>query len=86
MGLVPVSIDEALLQNIATTTGGNYYRAKNMTELARIYTEIDRLEKSKIDVSTLRRRSENFHPWLWAALTLLVLELLLRYSIFRTIP
>jgi Ca-activated chloride channel homolog len=86
MGLVPVSIDEPLLQSIATKTGGKYYRATNMAELARIYNEIDRLEKSKIDVSTLRRRSENFHPWLWAALALLVVELLLRYSIFRTIP
>jgi Ca-activated chloride channel homolog len=86
MGLVPVSIDTALLQNIATTTGGKYYRATNMSELERIYNEIDRLEKSKIDVSTLRRRSENFHPWLWAALTFLLIELLLRYSIFRTIP
>ena len=85
-GLVPVEIDEPLLQNIAKTTGGNYYRATNNKELEQIYAEIDRLEKSKIDVTTVKRRSEAFAGFALAGLILLVLELLLRYTVFRTIP
>jgi Ca-activated chloride channel homolog len=85
-GLVPVEIDEALLQNIAATTGGKYYRATNNKELEQIYDEIDRLEKSRIDVTSIKRRSEVFGNWVLAALCLVALELLLRYTIFRTIP
>jgi Ca-activated chloride channel homolog len=85
-GLVPVEIDESLLENIANTTGGKYYRATNAQELALIYAEIDRLEKSRFDVSTLRSRSESAGIWILAALVLMVLELGLRYTIFRTIP
>ena len=85
-GLVPVEIDETLLQNIASTTGGRYYRATNNKELEQIYAEIDRLEKSRIDVTSIKRRSEVFGNWVLAALCLVALELLLRYTIFRTIP
>jgi Ca-activated chloride channel family protein len=85
-GLVPVEIDEPLLQNIANTTGGKYYRATNTKELEQIYSEIDRLEKSRIDVTSIKRRSEAFANWVLAALCLVALELLLRYTIFRTIP
>lgn len=85
-GMVPVEIDEPLLQNIAQTTGGKYYRATNGKELEQIYAEIDRLEKSKIDVTTIKRRSEAFATFAMIGLILLVLELLLRYTIFRTIP
>lgn len=85
-GMVPVEIDEPLLQNIAQTTGGKYYRATNGKELEQIYAEIDRLEKSRIDVTTVKRRSEAFATFAMVGLILLVLELLLRYTIFRTIP
>jgi Ca-activated chloride channel homolog len=85
-GLVPVEIDEPLLQNIAQSTGGKYYRATNAQELEQIYSEIDRLEKSRIDVTTFKRRSEAFANWAMAGLVLLILELLLRYTVFRTIP
>lgn len=85
-GLVPVEIDEALLQNIAQNTGGKYYRATNAQELEQIYAEIDRLEKSRIDVTTLKRRSEAFASWVLAGFILLILELGMRYTIFRTIP
>jgi Ca-activated chloride channel homolog len=85
-GLVPVEIDEPLLQNIAQTTGGKYYRATNAQELEQIYSEIDRLEKSRIDVTTFKRRSEAFANWAMVGLILLILELGLRYTIFRTIP
>jgi Ca-activated chloride channel homolog len=85
-GLVPVEIDEPLLQNIAQTTGGVYYRATNAKELEQIYAEIDRLEKSKIDVTAFRRRTEVAGSWIMWGLILIVLELFLRYTIFRTIP
>ena len=85
-GLSPVEIDETLLQNIAIATGGKFYRATNNRELEQIYVEIDRLEKSKIDVTTVKRRTELFGKWVLLALILLVLELGLRYTIFRTIP
>ena len=85
-GLVPVEIDENLLENIAKTTNGHYYRATNAHQLEQIYNEIDRLEKSKIEVTTLKRRSEAFGNWVLAALIFLVLELILRYTVFRTIP
>jgi Ca-activated chloride channel homolog len=85
-GLVPVEIDEPLLQNIAQSTGGKYYRATNAQELEQIYSEIDRLEKSRIDVTTFKRRSEAFANWAMVGLILLILELGLRYTIFRTIP
>jgi Ca-activated chloride channel homolog len=85
-GLVPVEIDEPLLQNIAQSTGGKYYRATNAQELEQIYSEIDRLEKSRIDVTTFKRRSEAFASWAMWGLILLILELGLRYTIFRTIP
>ena len=85
-GLRPVEIDETLLQTIAQTTGGKYYRATNDVELEQIYAEIDRLEKSKIDITTVKKRGEAFGIWAIAGLILLVLELLMRYTIFRTIP
>lgn len=85
-GLVPVEIDEPLLQNIAQSTGGKYYRATNAQELEQIYSEIDRLEKSRIDVTTFKRRSEAFANWAMVGLILLILELVLRYTVFRTIP
>jgi Ca-activated chloride channel homolog len=85
-GLRPVEIDETLLQSISQATGGKYYRATNDAELEQIYAEIDRLEKSKIEVTTVKKRGEAFVPWALAGLVLLVLELLLRYTIFRTIP
>jgi Ca-activated chloride channel homolog len=85
-GMRPVEIDEALLQSISQTTGGKYYRATNDAELEQIYTEIDRLEKSKIEITTIKKRGEAFVQWALAGLILLILELLLRYTIFRTIP
>lgn len=82
----PVEIDENLLLKIAKTTGGNYYRATSADELEKIYAEIDQLEKSKIDYTAYRRRTEAFGIWVFAAVCCVILELLLRYTIFRTIP
>lgn len=85
-GPVEVNIDEELLTEIAQMTGGRYYRAESAQKLDRIYGVIDKLEKTKIEVTTIRRYSEAFHGLALAALLFLCLEILLRYTIFRTIP
>lgn len=79
-------IDEALLQRIAIQTGGQYFRAKNKEGLQQVYEQIDRLEKSKIDVEKKTRYDEQFHWFLIAALLFLVLSVILRYTLLRTFP
>ena len=83
---VEVEIDEELLTEIAEKTGGHYYRATDKEKLKEIYNEIDQLEKTKIEVATLQRVSEEFYPLLLYAGLLLLLELTLRYLILRSIP
>ena len=80
-----VEIDEKLLTTIATSTGGKYFRADNNQKLAEIYQEIDQLERSKIEVTEFRRFHEEFYPLVALALALLLLEFLLRKTIFRTL-
>ena len=90
MGIVmqneKVSIDEKLLQNIAAETGGKYFRATDNTSLENIYKEIDKLEKSKVEITTFHHYSEKFYPFIFAALALLLIELILRYTVFRKFP
>lgn len=81
-----VNIDEKLLTQIATETGGRYFRAKDNEGLTSIYSEIDRLEKSKIEVTTFTNYTERFAPFVMAALALLLLELLLKYTMFKKFP
>lgn len=81
-----VNIDEPLLRAIASETGGLYFRARDTESLKAIYGEIDKLEKSKIEVTNLKRYSEKFHPFALAAAALVLLELLLRYTLFRKFP
>jgi Ca-activated chloride channel family protein len=77
--------DTELLEQIATTTGGRFYRALNEQELEGIYEQIDKLEKTKVDVTTIRHHSDLF-PWLAGfALLLLMLEWLLRWTLLRSI-
>jgi Ca-activated chloride channel family protein len=85
-GLALVEIDEDLLAKIADMTGGKYFRATNEQALARIYEEINNLEKTEIDITSVRRYSEEFHKFLLWALIFLGLEVLLRYTLLRTIP
>lgn len=86
MQQMEVQIDEDLLKEIAATTGGQYFRAENNKKLEEIYNEIDKLEKSKIDVQEFRRKHEMFLPYALIAVSLLVLEILLRYLYFRRLP
>ena len=80
-----VEIDEKLLTTIANSTGGKYFRATNNQKLDEIYAEIDKLERSKIEVTEFRRLHEEFYPLVALALALLLLEFLLRKTIFRTL-
>lgn len=77
--------DEETLRNIAATTGGEYFRATDNNSLKRIYEQIDQLEKTKLRVREFSKRTENFAPWLIAALLCLIAEILLRYFILKTI-
>jgi Ca-activated chloride channel family protein len=81
-----VQIDEELLQQVAEMTDGRYFRATSNSKLREIYDEIDKLEKSKIDVTEFKKKQEEFFPWAIWALILIVSEVLLRNTIFRTAP
>lgn len=81
-----VNIDEKLLTQIATETGGRYFRAKDNEGLSSIYSEIDRLEKTKIETSTYARYAEEFYPFAIAAAILLLIEAWLRYRVLRKFP
>ena len=83
---MPVEIDTQTLTDIAKTTNGQFYRAKNAEELRQIYHEIDKLEKSKIEVQKYSRRYEDYQRYALAAVAFLLLEILLRITIFRRIP
>lgn len=85
-GLARVEIDEALMKQIAEMTGGQYYRATTEQALEEIYNQIDKLEKTEIDVTSLKRSSEEFYYFALAGLIFLLLEVFLRYSVLRTIP
>ena len=78
-------IDEPLLRKIAGQTGGVYYRATGNSSLVEIYKSIDKLEKTKVETSSYKRYAELFFPFAFLAILCLALELLLRYTIFRTI-
>lgn len=84
--MVPVEIDEGVLQQIASMTNGKYFRATNNKKLEDIYKEIDKLEKSKIEVTSYRNAKELFYGWLGGGLVLLLFEVGLTRTIFRKIP
>lgn len=83
---IPVEIDSKTLGDIAAATDGDFYRATNNKELQNIYKEIDKLEKSKLSVKTYSKRYEAYQPFAIAAVLLLLLEILLRITIFRKLP
>jgi Ca-activated chloride channel family protein len=85
MQMVPVQIDEPLMRKIAAETGGKYFRATDNKSLGNIYREIDQLEKTKVEISSYKHYAELFFPLAAFALICLGLEMLLRYTAFRTI-
>lgn len=83
-GMARVEIDEPLLQEIATTTGGKYYRATDNEKLEEIYEEIDSLEKTEIEEFQFTNFEERFRPFLLFGGLFLIMELLLRFTVFRS--
>ena len=83
---VEVQIDEAVLKKIANETDGKYFRATNTSKLKEIYSEIDKLEKTKIDVTEFHNYTEEFYPFALGALLLLILDIILTYTLFKKLP
>lgn len=84
--LEKVVIDETTLKEIATSTGGKYFRATDNKSLENIFAEIDRLEKTKMDVRHFSHTEDDYMMWAWLLIGLVALELTLRYTVFRSIP
>lgn len=84
--VIETKIDEASLRQIAESTNGKYFRAKDEKVLENVFDEIDKLEKTVIDVDRFTYTEENFEPWILLSLCSLGLYLLLRYTILRRIP
>ncbi len=82
---MPVEIDEAILKEIASKTGGRYFRATDNDKLLQVYSEIDKMEKSKIDVRQFIRKEEKYLLPAMLSFILIALELMLRLLIFRNI-
>lgn len=83
--LVPVEIDEKLLKHMAKATAGKYFRATDNKSLSSIYEDIDKMEKTKIDVTSFKHYAEMFFPFAMLAVICLVLEMGLRLTVFRSI-
>ena len=83
---IKVDIDEETLKNVATITGGQYFRAKDNACLKEIYAEIDQMEKTKISVQEFSKKEEEYKRWALIAFALLLVEILLRNTILKNIP
>ncbi|MDY0160185.1 MAG: VWA domain-containing protein [Bacteroidales bacterium] len=83
---IDVKIDEEMLKEIASLTGGKYFRATDNKKLKDIYEEIDLLEKTKIQVTNYSKPVELFEIWVIIAIAILILEILLRLTILKNIP
>ena len=83
---IPVEIDERTLTQIAGITDGNYFRATSNSKLEEVYKEIDKLEKTKLNVKEYSKRQEEYRLFAWIAFICILLEILLRNSILKKIP
>ncbi len=81
-----VVIDEETLESVATITGGKYFRATDKKVLSNIFNEIDQLEKTEMDIRHFTHTEEDFMIWAWIALSLFMVERIIRYTILKTIP
>ncbi|RME96499.1 MAG: VWA domain-containing protein [Verrucomicrobia bacterium] len=84
--MIEVDIDEDTLQKIAERTGGRYFRADNTQALRRIYEEIDRMEKTEVEMKEYRRYRELFHWAVLPAMVLLLIEVILNNTLWRRLP
>ncbi len=83
-GMAEVQIDEALLEQIATLTGGKYFRATDNKKLEAIYNEINSLEKTEVATFKFYAYEEKFRPWAIAALVFFLLEWVLKNTLFKS--
>lgn len=83
---IETKIDEESLKEIAEITNGKYFRAKDEKVLSKVFDEIDKLEKSILDVDKFTYTEENFEPWILLSLCALALYLIIRYTVLRRIP
>ncbi len=83
---IPVEIDEPTLKQIAATTGGQYFRATDNASLKEIYSEIDKMEKTKISVQQYSKKQEEYKNWALLLFVLLLAEVLLKNTLLRNIP
>jgi len=83
-GRVQVEIDEELLEEIAQVTGGKYFRATNNKKLKEIYKEIDKLEKTEVEEFKFYNYEEKYRPLVWLAGLLFLLEIVLKFTVFRS--
>lgn len=86
MQMQDVQLDEPLMKKISAETGGKYFRATNNKELENVYGEIDKMEKTKVEITSYRRFAEHFFPLAMLALACMLLEVVLRYTAFRSLP
>ena len=86
MVMAKVEIDEDLLREISKLTGGRYFRAENIDALAKIYEEIDQMEKSKIEVTDYISYEELYINWLLWGILLLIAELVVSRVVLRRLP
>ncbi len=84
--MMPVEIDEDMMRSISAQTGGQYFRAHKNQELDNIYTEIDKLERTKFSVKQYSKRSELYMPFAVAALVVFLLELIVRMFVLKRLP
>ncbi len=84
--MVPVEIDEEMLQTVAEKTGGRYFRATDKAALRAIYQEIGELEKTEIETRVYTDYEERYPVFLWPAFGLLMLEILLSTTLLRRLP
>lgn len=83
---IPVDIDEPTLKEIASTTGGEYFRATDNESLKEIYSEIDKMEKTKISVKQFSKKEEEYTNYALFLLLLLLVEVVLRNTLLKKIP
>lgn len=79
-------VDTQTLKQIAETADGNFYRATNTAELKKIYSDIDKLEKTKLSTKNYSKLSEEYFPFALAAVLLLLLDIILRLTVFKRLP
>ena len=83
---LPVVIDEATLKNIASLTGGKYFRATGNKVLKEVFEEIDKLEKTRMDVRNFTHTEDNYLPWALLLFALVLIDVVVSHTVLRTMP